>query len=112
MGGGNTFRGRDAIGGRIAANLAGIPDLSIETRGGVVDEDRLAWEGVYRGTDSGRYPNLPEGRGQPILLRGASVMELRDGLIARETLYYDNADFLRQVGAIPDSSLQPATPSG
>ncbi len=111
VGGGNTFRGRAAIADWIAANLAAIPDLSIETHGVVLDGDRLVWEWRYRGAYTGRYPGLPAGRGQPIELRGASVMELRDGLIARETLYYDNGDFLRQVGAVPDSTPQPATPT-
>ncbi len=111
VGGGNTFRGRAAIADWIAANLAAIPDLSIETHGVVLDGDRLVWEWRYRGAYTGRYPGPPAGRGQPIELRGASVMELRDGLIARETLYYDNGDFLRQVGAVPDSTPQPATPT-
>ncbi len=47
--GGNTFRGRAAITGWVTTNLAAIPDLAIETRGVVVNGDRLAWEWVYRG---------------------------------------------------------------
>ena len=30
-----------------------------------------------------------------------SLLELRDGRITRETIYFDNADFPAQVGALP-----------
>ena len=39
------------------------------------------------------------GAGQPVELRGVSVMELRDGDISEETLSCDNLPLLTQIGA-------------
>ena len=99
--GGNVFRGRTAIAGWIAANLRGVPDLTVTTESAIVEGDRIAWEWVYRGAYTGQYPGLPAGHGQPLELRGVSLLELEDGQIARETVYFDNDDFLAQVGALP-----------
>lgn len=105
---GGVFRGREEITAWVAANLQGVPDLTVTTESTVAEGDRVAWAWVYRGTDTGRYPDHPAGRGQPIELRGVSLFELRAGEIARETIYYDNAAFLTQVGVLPG----PATPAG
>ena len=93
---GGTFRGPDEIGTWVGDNLAAIPDLIMTTMSAVAQADRIAWEWVYNGTYTGNYPALPAGQGQAIELRGASFLVLRDGLIAGETVYFDNADFLAQ----------------
>ncbi len=105
---GNVFEGRQEIRGWVAANLAGIPDLTVTTESVVAEGDRVAWAWVYRGAYAGRYPDLPAGRGQPIELRGVSLLELRDGRIGRETVYFDNYDFLVQVGALPGTGTPEA----
>jgi len=97
---GNTFTGRDQIAGWIGDNLGGLPDLDVAVVGVVEEDDRLAWEWIYRGTYTGQFPGVPDGSGQPVELRGASVMEMQDGKIVRETLYYDNLAFLTQIGAM------------
>ncbi len=97
VGSGGTFKGPDAIRAWVSDNLAAIPDLTMTTESVVVEGDRLAWQGVYRGTYTGAYRGLPAGQGQAIELRGASFIELRDGRIASETIYCDNASFLSQV---------------
>ncbi len=97
VGNGGTFKGPDAIRAWVSDNLAAIPDLTMTTESVVVEGDRLAWQWVYRGTYTGSYPGLPAGQGQAIELRGASFIELRDGRIASETIYFDNASFLSQV---------------
>lgn len=104
---GGTFRGPDEIGAWVGDNLAAIPDLTMTATNTVIQDDRIAWEWVYTGTYTGDYPTLPAGQGQAITLRGASFLVMRDGLIAQETVYFDNADFLAQVGgtttATPDA---------
>jgi len=97
VGAGNTFEGPDAIRAWASDNLTAIPDLTMTTERVVVEGNRIAWQWVYRGAYTGAYPGLPAGQGQPIELRGASFIELRDGRIARETIYFDNASFLSQV---------------
>lgn len=51
--------------------------------------------GEYRVTDEG----LPEAAGQKYRLRVGAFFEIRDGLIARVTNYYNLREWLRQVGA-------------
>jgi steroid delta-isomerase-like uncharacterized protein len=97
VGNGGTFEGPDAIRAWVSDNLAAIPDLTMATEGVIVEGDRIAWQWVYRGSYTGAYPGLPAGQGQPIELRGASFIELEDGRIARETIYFDNASFTTQV---------------
>jgi steroid delta-isomerase-like uncharacterized protein len=102
--GGSEFRGRAAIQDWIASNLQGIPDLTVTTESVVAQGEQIAWAWSYRGAYTGQYPGLPAGQGQPIDLRGVSLLTVRQGQIAQEDLYYDNAAFLTQVGAM-------ATPS-
>ena len=49
--------------------------------------------GTYLATDSG----LPEAMGQTYRLTAGSFFDIRDGLIARVTTYYNLADWMRQV---------------
>src|SRR5690606_24839751 len=49
--------------------------------------------GEYRSDDEG----LPPARGQRYVLPGGAFFELRDGLIARVSNYYNLQDWLRQV---------------
>ncbi len=51
--------------------------------------------GVYKATDTG----LPEATGQTYVLPAGAFFEVRDGLIARVSNYYNLPDWLRQVGA-------------
>jgi steroid delta-isomerase-like uncharacterized protein len=108
---GNLFRGRAEIAAWVADNLRGVPDLTVTTESAIVEGDRIAWQWVYRGAYTGQYPGLPAGEGQPIELRGVSLLTLEDGLIARETVYFDNASFLAQVGALPRSGAAAGTPT-
>lgn len=50
--------------------------------------------GKYLVTDEG----LPEAAGQTYVLPAGAFFEVRDGLIARVTVYYNLADWIRQVG--------------
>lgn len=63
------------------------------------DETRIAAEfivnGVYKQTD----PGFVEATGQTYALPAGAFLEMRDGRIARVTMYYNVADWLRQVGA-------------
>lgn len=39
--------------------------------------------------------------GRRVEIRGVDVMEISDGLIQRNTIYYDGASFARQIGLLP-----------
>lgn len=51
--------------------------------------------GEYLSTDDG----LPEAAGQTYRLPAGTFFTLRDGLVARVTMYYNLQEWLRQVGA-------------
>lgn len=103
---GNTFRGREEIAGLISSNLAGLPNLTVTTESVIATETQISWEWVYSGDYTGQFPRAPTGAGQPITLRGVSVMELQSSQIRRETLYFDNYAFLTQTGALPPGAPQ------
>ena len=51
--------------------------------------------GVYKATDAG----LPEATGQTYVLPAGAFFDVRDGLIARVSNYYNLPEWMRQVGA-------------
>ncbi len=63
------------------------------------DGQRAAAEYVVLGTYLKTDEGLPPATGQTYRLPGGAFFEVRDGLIARVTNYYNLQDWLRQVGA-------------
>jgi steroid delta-isomerase-like uncharacterized protein len=59
--------------------------------------------GTYIETDDG----LPPASGQTYRLPAGSFFEVRDGLIARVTTYYNLAAWLKQIGAQADQAEEP-----
>ena len=54
--------------------------------------------GTYKATDAnGDEGGLPEARGQTYVLPAGAFFAVRDGLISRVTVYYNLADWMRQV---------------
>ena len=54
----------------------------------------------------GAIPGLPPGSGQTVTLRGAVIFELADGMITRESHYYDVYVLLVQIGALPAPEME------
>ena len=75
---GAVVKNRDALRGFAAGVFAGFADLRFEV--------------------TSRF-GLPA-TNRPFLVRGASVVEFRDGKISRESDYWDLATYLKQVGLI------------
>jgi hypothetical protein len=53
-------------------------------------------EWMFTGTDKGVYKT-----GKKFSVRGVSVIDVRDGKIARSLDFYDSATIMRQVGVLP-----------
>ncbi len=105
-------RGSDEITAWVEANFAALPDLRIEPRAGYVTDDRAVLEWVYTGTYTGQFPGLPPGTGQAVSFPGVSVYHLQDGQIVHDTLYYDSALLLSQLGLMAAPGASPvATPT-
>jgi steroid delta-isomerase-like uncharacterized protein len=77
-----------------------FPDFGIELTGGFVAGDRAAMEWVMSGTHARGRPGVPAS-GRRFRVRGATVLELRDGRVTRNADYWDTATLLNQLGLLP-----------
>ncbi|MEU8266524.1 nuclear transport factor 2 family protein [Sphaerisporangium sp. NPDC049002] len=98
-----TFKGREELVEFMRVWVDACPDTRIEKGDVILAGDRAAvpWNGL--GTLLGHFPHLPETavRGSRINNRGLSLMEFAEnGLIKRQTDYYDVLAVLRQIGVV------------
>jgi steroid delta-isomerase-like uncharacterized protein len=95
------IEGRPALAAHVREIMTAWPDCTLETRperaagGGQVT---LEW--IFRGTQQADYGPLP-GRGQPLELHGASIVEMAGGLIRQERVYWDTATLMAAAGVLP-----------
>jgi steroid delta-isomerase-like uncharacterized protein len=94
-------RGREEIRSRLqdVADAFGDGTARVPTVFAVDDQAVAEW--VIEAHYTGELPGYPPGSGQPITLRGVSLMSLADGAIARESLYVDVYGMLVQLGLAP-----------
>ncbi|CAN5814520.1 hypothetical protein BH20ACT4_BH20ACT4_07530 [soil metagenome] len=83
---GESCSGRAAYRDRLPGFLAFLPGVRYEVERLIVEGDQVAV--AYRLTATSD--------GHPVDLRGAMVLDVVDGLIARRTDYWDSLTFLRQ----------------
>ena len=95
------MRGLDAIRAFFRETFAAFPDFELTVDRIVADETAAVVQWHATGTFTGGpfQGILPTGR--RIELRGVDVMEIADGLIRHNTIYYDGADLARQIGMLP-----------
>jgi hypothetical protein len=67
----------------------------------VAADDVATVEWTMRGTFSGGSFQGIRATGKPIEIEGVDVVEVRDGLQYRNSIYYDGATFARQIGMLP-----------
>ncbi len=101
---GETVHGREAIRVNIAGLFAAFSDAIARMPSVLVAGDRAAVEWTFEGRYTGQLPGMPPGNGQPVSLRGVSIIELAGGGIQRTTRYFDLFGLLMQTGAIPPAS--------
>jgi steroid delta-isomerase-like uncharacterized protein len=93
--------GRDAIVAFFEELFAALPDFTIEVERVVASDPMVVVQ--WRGTGTfvgGPFQGIrPTGR--RIVFRGCDVVEARDGLVVDNTVYWDGAEFARQVGLLP-----------
>lgn len=106
---GQSVRGAAALAAWFEELFAALPDWRLEIENTVDDGERqvvVQWHAT--GTMTGGPFLGIEPNGRRIEIRGADVIRLdEDGRIASNTVYYDGAEFARQVGMLPrrDSPL-------
>ena len=100
-----TFEGRSVIGERLAKEFTAFPDLHHRFISFVEQGDAFADEWVFVGTHTGPLV-LPDSTelaptGKRVEVRGMELVELRDGKIVVNNLYYDNLAVVAQLGVLP-----------
>ncbi len=103
------FQGRDAIRERLARELEGLPDATYIVGSFVEQGDTFADEWIFVGTHTGPFP-LPDGSqlpptGKRVEIRGMELVQVREGKIVVDNLYYDNMAVLVQLGLVPEGAI-------
>lgn len=100
------FHGRAAIRGFFEELYTAFPDFRLEVDRIVGDGDVAAVQWEAGGTFTGGPFQGIEPTGRHVSIRGVDVMEIHDGQVHHNTIYYDGAAFARQIGMLPrDGSI-------
>jgi predicted ester cyclase len=106
--GGVTLHGRDRVRQYMESQWVAFPEGTLSFGEQVLGTDLAATELVFTGTNTGPMPT-PQGSisptGRHVSLRFASILQIKEGLVASEHTYLDQLEMLTQLG------LTPAAPS-
>lgn len=94
------FRGHDEMRPLFENLFAAMPDMEMTIEETTSDERRSAIQWRSRGTHTGTFMGI-EPTGRTLEMRGVDVMEVEDGLIVKNTVYYDGAAQARALGMMP-----------
>ncbi len=103
------FQGRSTIRERLAQELNAFSDIAHRVESFVDDGDSFADEWTFVGTHTSPL-RLPDGTelpatGKRLEIRGMEFVQMRDGKIVVDNLYYDNVAVLAQLGLVPEGLL-------
>jgi steroid delta-isomerase-like uncharacterized protein len=93
--------GRDAIVAFFRELFAALPDFTIGVERVVASEPMVVVQWQATGTFTGAPFQGIRATGRRINFRGCDVVELRDGLVVDNTVYWDGAAFAREIGMLP-----------
>jgi steroid delta-isomerase-like uncharacterized protein len=101
---GVSITGREAVTGLQQALWTAFPDARIDLVRRVASADTVMSEEVLSGTQTGPFVTpagtLPPS-GRAIRMPFVTVQQIRDGKISAERVYFDQLDFLGQLGIAP-----------
>jgi steroid delta-isomerase-like uncharacterized protein len=95
------FRGREAVRSLFREIVSAVPDVETTIERMVADTQRAAVEWRLTGSFTGGPFQGIDPTGRRIELRGVDLLEVEGGELKRGTVYYDGAEFARQVGMLP-----------
>ena len=98
-------RGKEQVKAFVSGTFTAFPDFKLERTSSFVAGDWRGAEWIMSGTQTGDIPGLPA-TGKSFSIRGASITELQEGKIRRNSDYWNLASWLQQLG------LMPGAPSG
>jgi steroid delta-isomerase-like uncharacterized protein len=95
-----TITGREAAREKVIAGfLNAAPDARWEVRGDMLATgDRVAFEWTFSGTNTGAWADGTPATGKAFSFNGATVITVKDYLIATQADYYDALGFYKQLG--------------
>jgi steroid delta-isomerase-like uncharacterized protein len=96
---GKATHGKEEMKALIGGAFTAMPDMKIELLTLLHRGEWAATEWTMSGSYSRDYPGFPLAAGRRFSVRGASIMELRDGKISRISDYWNYASFLQQVSS-------------
>jgi steroid delta-isomerase-like uncharacterized protein len=99
-----SFHGRSAIRERLAQELNGFTDVHHTVRSFVEEGDSFCDEWTFAGTHTRPFA-LPDGSelpptGKRVEIHGMELVQVRDGKVVVNTLYYDNLAVAVQLGLV------------
>ena len=94
-------RGHDAVRAFFRELFAAFPDFTMTVDRVVADDTSAVVQWHAAGTFTGGPFQGIAPTGRRVDIRGVDVMEIADGLIQHNTIYYDGATFARQIGLLP-----------
>jgi steroid delta-isomerase-like uncharacterized protein len=102
------FEGIDAIAERLARDLTAFPDAKYVVDSFFAEGDKFGDEWTFTGTNTGPL-RLPDGSeipatGKRVEIKGMEYVEVRDGKIVVDNLYYDFLAAVAQLGLIPEGA--------
>ncbi len=97
------FEGKAAIRRFFDELLAAFPNFDITVERVVGDDSSAVVQWHAAGDFTGGTFQGVEPTGKRVEIRGVDVMEITDGTVRHNTIYYDGAAFARQVGMLPAS---------
>jgi ketosteroid isomerase-like protein len=100
-----TIRGRDAIVGYLGTFSAAFPDGAFEVVHAYESADTAIDEGYFAGTNTGPLAartgdSLPP-TGRYVRVRECDAATVKDGVITSHRFFYDQLEFLVQLGLVP-----------
>jgi len=103
-----TYEGWNTVRDRLAQELDGFTELNHTVRSFVEQGDTFADEWTIVGTHTGAF-TLPDGTqlppsGKRVEMRGMELVQVRDGKIVVDNLYYDNMAFAARLGLVPQGA--------
>jgi steroid delta-isomerase-like uncharacterized protein len=102
------FEGQEAIRDRLARDLDAFADATYVVDSFVDQGDTFADEWTFTGTNTGPF-RLPDGTevpatGKRVEIKGMELVEVHDGKIVVDNLYYDFMGALVQLGLVPQGA--------
>jgi ketosteroid isomerase-like protein len=96
------IRGRDQISAYWHGMMDGFPDGRFESIGSLESDGKAVDEGYFVGTNTmplkGHNGETIEATGKRVKLRSCDIATVKDGKIIEHHLYFDEGEFMRQLG--------------